>query len=80
MTEKGFARPSMFAVFRNRSFSLLWIGQLISGMGSALTTLASSLLVVDDNRVNRLLLIRGLEQQGHEVASAENGKQGASKC
>lgn len=33
------------------------------------------LLVVDDNRVNRLLLTRGLEQQGHEVASAENGRQ-----
>jgi adenylate cyclase len=33
------------------------------------------LLVVDDNRVNRLLLVHGLEQQGHEVATAENGKQ-----
>jgi len=32
------------------------------------------LLVVDDNRVNRLLLVHGLEQQGHEVATAENGK------
>ncbi len=33
------------------------------------------LLVVDDNRVNRLLLVHGLEQQGHEAASAENGRQ-----
>jgi class 3 adenylate cyclase len=33
------------------------------------------LLVVDDNRVNRLLLVRGLEQQGHSVAFAENGRQ-----
>ncbi len=33
------------------------------------------LLVVDDNRVNRLLLIHGLEQEGHEVAWAENGRQ-----
>jgi adenylate cyclase len=33
------------------------------------------LLVVDDNRVNRLLLTHGLEQQGHQVASAENGRQ-----
>jgi class 3 adenylate cyclase len=33
------------------------------------------LLVVDDNKVNRLLLGRGLEQQGHTVAFAENGKQ-----
>lgn len=33
------------------------------------------LLVVDDNRVNRLLLIHGLEQEGHQVESAENGRQ-----
>src|SRR5512135_986192 len=33
------------------------------------------LLVVDDNRVNRLLLVHGLEQDGHEVAWAENGRQ-----
>lgn len=32
------------------------------------------LLVVDDNKVNRLLLARGLEQHGHEVAVAENGR------
>lgn len=32
------------------------------------------LLVVDDNRVNRMLLTRGLEQQGHQVACAENGR------
>ncbi len=33
------------------------------------------LLVVDDSRVNRLLLVRGLEQEGHEVSSAENGRE-----
>ncbi len=33
------------------------------------------LLVVDDNRVNRLLLIHGLEQDGHEMSWAENGRQ-----
>ena len=32
------------------------------------------LLVVDDSKVNRLLLTRGLEQHGHQVASAENGR------
>ena len=32
------------------------------------------LLVVDDNKVNRLLLGRGLEQQGHTVESAVNGR------
>ena len=35
---------------------------------------AARLLVVDDNKVNRLLLTRSLEQQGHSVASAENGR------
>ncbi len=32
------------------------------------------LLVVDDNKVNRLLLTRNLELQGHHVAAAENGR------
>jgi len=32
------------------------------------------LLVVDDNKVNRLLLTRSLELQGHDVASADNGR------
>jgi adenylate cyclase len=36
---------------------------------------AGQLLVVDDNKVNRLLLGRGLEQQGHRVTFAENGRQ-----
>jgi CheY-like chemotaxis protein len=33
------------------------------------------LLVVDDNGVNRLVLGRYLQQQGHNVAYAENGRQ-----
>lgn len=37
------------------------------------------LLVVDDNRVNRILLSRGLEGQGHKVETAENGKQALEK-
>ena len=32
------------------------------------------LLVADDNKVNRLLLTRSLELQGHRVSSAENGR------
>jgi len=32
------------------------------------------LLVVDDNKVNRLLLARNLELAGHRVAAAENGR------
>src|SRR5512135_679920 len=45
MAGSRYRRRSTFAIFRNRSFSRLWVGQLISGMGSALTTLASSILV-----------------------------------
>jgi len=37
------------------------------------------LLVVDDNKVNRILLARSLEQQGHKVELAENGKAGLEK-
>lgn len=33
------------------------------------------LLVVDDNKVNRLLLARGLQEQGHDITFAENGRQ-----
>ena len=35
---------------------------------------AGRVLVVDDNKVSRLLLARGLEQQGHTVTFAENGR------
>ncbi len=37
--------------------------------------ITGSILVVDDNRMNRLMLARGLEQQGHQVVFAENGRQ-----
>lgn len=37
------------------------------------------LLVVDDNRVNRMALSRSLELQGHVVETAENGKEGLEK-
>jgi adenylate cyclase len=33
------------------------------------------LLVVDDNKVNRILLSRGLEKYGHTVEVAEDGRQ-----
>src|SRR5512137_2501641 len=39
------AKPSTFSVFRNRSFTLMWTGQLVSTVGSALTSLAASILV-----------------------------------
>ena len=38
-------QPSAFAVFRNRSFTLLWTASLLSTIGSALTSLAASILV-----------------------------------
>jgi CRP-like cAMP-binding protein/sugar phosphate permease len=39
------ARPSPFAVFNNRRFTLLWTAELVSTTGSALTSLASSILI-----------------------------------
>ncbi len=37
------------------------------------------LLIVDDNKVNRILLARGLEGDGHKVETAENGRQALEK-
>jgi class 3 adenylate cyclase len=42
---------------------------------SARNVQTGTLLVVDDNRVNRLLLGRALEQLGHTVTFAENGRE-----
>jgi MFS family permease len=39
------ASLSPFKVFRNRNFSWMWTGQLISTMGTALTSLAASIMV-----------------------------------
>src|ERR687889_670775 len=45
MTRSTSASISAFSVFQNRNFSLMWTGQLISTMGSALTSLAASIYV-----------------------------------
>ena len=37
--------PSPSAIFRNRDFTLMWIGQLIDTAGSALASLAASIMV-----------------------------------
>ncbi len=37
--------PSPFAVLRRKNFALMWTGQLVSTSGSALTSLAASILV-----------------------------------
>ena len=42
---------------------------------SASADLPGTILVVDDNRVNQLLLSRGLEQQGHTVEFAGHGRE-----
>lgn len=39
------AAPSPFSVFRRHTFRLMWTGQLVSTIGSSLTSLASSILV-----------------------------------
>ncbi len=39
------SQPSTFSVFRNRSFTLMWTGQLVSTAGSALTALAAGIYV-----------------------------------
>jgi DHA3 family macrolide efflux protein-like MFS transporter len=45
MTKPTDAPLSPFAVFRNRNFALMWTGQLVSTMGTALTSLAASIYV-----------------------------------
>lgn len=37
--------PSPFAIFKNRSFSLMWFGRLVSTFGDSLTQLAAGILV-----------------------------------
>ena len=44
-------------------------------MGSDETQTQASVLVVDDDPVNRMLLSRSLERDGHRVATAEDGRQ-----
>ena len=45
MSSTNFQSKSPFAILRNRNFSLLWIGQLITEMGTSLTSLAASIYV-----------------------------------
>jgi adenylate cyclase len=40
---------------------------------------SSRLLIVDDNKVNRMLLARAVEQLGHELDTAENGREALEK-
>ncbi|MGD8623519.1 MAG: response regulator [Anaerolineae bacterium] len=40
-----------------------------------MSTESATILVVDDNDLNRELVVRQLEKQGHEAAQAENGQQ-----
>src|SRR5574341_635354 len=45
MTDAAPVPLSPFAIFRNRNFSLMWSGQLISTIGTVLTSLAASIYV-----------------------------------
>lgn len=45
MTVAAAPAPSVFAVFRKRDFNLLWLAQLVSTAGSALTDLAAGIFV-----------------------------------
>src|SRR5512136_3345915 len=45
MADSARVSSSPLAVLRNRNFSLMWSGQLVSTMGSALTSLAASIYV-----------------------------------
>lgn len=45
MSAAAVPAPSMFAVFRRRDFSMLWLAQLISTAGSSLTDLAAGIYV-----------------------------------
>jgi class 3 adenylate cyclase len=45
----------------------------------SITPEPARLLVIDDNKVNRLILSRSLELQGHVVETAENGADGLNK-
>ena len=43
--------------------------------GAGMSAESSKVLVVDDNRMNRIKLARGLERQGHSVSLAEDGRE-----
>jgi len=45
MTQSTSIPPSPFSIFRNRNFSMLWSGQLVSTIGSALTELAAAIYI-----------------------------------
>jgi CRP-like cAMP-binding protein/sugar phosphate permease len=66
MTAAAAPAPSMFAVFRRRDFSLLWIAQLVSTAGSALTDLAAGIYVY---RVTGSALAVGLTLMATAVPS-----------
>ena len=45
MPSAGYQKQSSFAILRNHNFRLIWTGQLITEMGTSLTSLAASIYV-----------------------------------
>jgi len=45
MPSAGYKKQSSFAILRNHNFRLIWTGQLITEMGTSLTSLAASIYV-----------------------------------
>ena len=66
MSAPATTAPSMFGVFRRRDFSLLWLAQLVSTAGSALTDLAAGIFVY---RVTESALAVGLTLMATAVPS-----------
>ncbi len=70
-------KVSAFAVFRNRNFTLLWSGQLVSTIGNALTSLAASILVY---RLTGSALERRPDADGHRRSHFGRGPHRRRLC
>ena len=71
MSAASVPAPSMFAVFRRRDFSVLWLAQLISTAGSSLTDLAAGIYVY---RVTESALAVGLTLMVTASPGTEEGR------
>src|SRR5262249_24335136 len=65
-SDRARVRPARGSHFRP-SFAIAGV--------SASAPVAGTILIADDNRVNRLLLARGLEREGHTIVFADTGRE-----